>query len=173
MPAFRPTRFNVSHSGLGKRENYTAGRCSKSGILKFISLLAIHPLRERQSCLGCFSSMVILSRNQRRNRHKNKNVAKAQIKAQDISGGIEMVKLKTNEPIARKKEARLNSLQTLHYGSKGATQVHMQGPLARSQHAAGRDGIAAALQELVEASSHPARHSKAAVPLSAFPNYIF
>lgn len=103
MPAFRPTWFKVSHSGLGKRENYTAGRCSKSGILKFISLLAIHPLRERHSCLGCFSSTVILSRNQRRNRHKNKNVAKAQIKAQDISGGIEMVKLKTNEAIAKKK----------------------------------------------------------------------
>lgn len=103
MPAFRPTWFKVSHSGLGKRENYTAGRCSKSGILKFISLLAIHPLRERHSCLGCFSSTVILSRNQRRNRHKNKNVAKAQINAQDISGGIEMVKMKTNEPIAKKK----------------------------------------------------------------------
>lgn len=103
MPAFRPTWFKVSHSGLGKRENYTAGRCSKSGILKFISLLAIHPLRERHSCLGCFSSTVILSRKQRRNRHKNKNVAKAQINAQDISGGIEMVKMKTNEPIAKKK----------------------------------------------------------------------
>lgn len=118
MPEFRPTWFKVSHSGLGKRENYTAGRCSKSGILKFISLLAIHPLRERHSCLGCFSSTVILSRNQWKNRHKNKNVAKAQIKAQDISGGIEMVKLKTNEPIAEKKKKCLNSLQTLYYGSK-------------------------------------------------------
>lgn len=95
--------------------------------------------REQHSFLRCFSSTVILSRNQFstfvlwENGHNNRNVAKAQTKAEDISRGNKMVKLKTNEPITKKK-------QTLRDGWKGATPVGMQGA-ARSQHAAGRDRI--------------------------------
>lgn len=109
-----------------------------------IHLFTSHSLAQRTALLSEMLLLhVILSRNQFstfglwRNRHQDKNVAKAQIKAQDISRGIEMVKLKTNEAITKKK-AGLNSLQTLHYGSKGATPVHMQGPLALNMQQIGR-----------------------------------
>lgn len=46
-------------------------------------------------------------------------------------------------------------MQTLHYGSKGATPVRMQGPLAHNMQLEEIE-LTAALQELVEASSHPA-----------------
>lgn len=89
--------------------------------------------------------MVILSLNQK-NGHKNRNVAKVQIKAQDISGGNEMVKLKTNESIAEKKKKANPPLwlemsdSSRHAGGRGALALDMQ--LEENE-------LAAALQELV------------------------
>lgn len=169
LPAFRPTRSKVSHSGLSKRENYRAGRCSKSGILKFISLLATRWLREGHSCLRCFSSTAILSRDQWKNRLKNKNVANAQIRAQDISRGIEMVKLKTNGPIAKEKKKSLSRLTANPplWLERSAANTHAGA--ARWQHAAGRDRIARSAAG-VSGSIEPPRHCRAAGPLSAFRN---
>lgn len=69
------------------------------------------------------------------NGHTNKNVAKAQIKAKDISRGTEMVKLKTNEATANEK-AKPPLLAPLRSdASRNAGAAH-------SQHAAGRDRVA-------------------------------